>query len=259
MPNKKHLVLTEIFKNCKKHNDFVFDNNLVKKVSKKHKFGNPFDATKLDNIEKFPPILLKEDYFIIHKGQGKHKFIKGILRGFHKFEPIPSGKVIDWEYRKSILNEYDTSESNMLSIAGNQKILHHFLYNDIKAAPKIYNARRTKTSFEYFFNNEKIVMENIQMEIDLTMEYQGVVTIFEGKNGQPENFAVYQLFHPFKYYTGIKDSNALPINRITACYILRFRENGKTILWLYNYTFEDKQNIGSIKILKNAQYNLIKK
>ena len=257
MEGKKQKVITEIFKICVKKNDFVFHNELVKKVSKKHNFGNPFDATKLDNLAKFPDILIKNDYFIIHQGKGYHKFVKGIEKAFHKFEVIPPKNIMNRKYKRSILNEYDTSESNMLSVGSNLKIFHHFLYGNIEAAPKIYFPRRTKTSFEYYFDDEKIVMENIQMEIDLTMEYNGIVTIFEGKNGLPENFAIYQLFHPFKYFSDIKKENKLPIRYITACYVLRFRENNNSVLRLYNYTFEDENNICSIKLLKNAQYNLI--
>jgi len=259
MENKKQKVITEIFKICKEKNNFIFHNDLVKKVSKKYKFGNPFDATKLDNLDRFPAILIKNDYFIIHQGKGYHKFVKGIEKAFHKFEAIPSKNIIDREYKKSILNEYDTSESNMLSVGSNLKIFHHFLYGDVDVMPKIYFPRRTKTSFEYFFDDEKVVMENIQMEIDLTMEYNGMVTVFEGKNGLPKNFAVYQLFHPFKYFSNIKKENKLPIKQITACYILRYRENSHSHLRLYNYTFKNENNICSIELLKNAQYNLIGK
>lgn len=257
MLNKKQKVISEIFRICKKKNDFTFHNDLVKKVSKKYGFGNPFDATKFDNLDKFPGILIKNDYFVIHQGGGYHKLVKGINKGFHKFEQIDPKNIIDWEYNRSILNEYDTSESNMLSVGNNQKVFHHFLYGDKSATSKVYNARRTKATFEYYLEKEKIVMESVQMEIDLTMEYKGVVTIFEGKNGQPENFAIYQLFHPFKYFTNLRKEKKLSIDKITACYVLRFRKNGNSILRLYNYAFEDESNIGSIKLLKNAQYNLL--
>lgn len=259
MESKKQKVITAIFKFCVERNNLVFHNDLVKRLSKKYNFGNPFDATKLDNLDKFPDILIKNDYFIIHQGNGYHKFIKGIENAFHKFEKISPNDIVDREYKKSILNEYDTSESNMLSVGSNLKIFHHFLYGSTDITPKIYFPRRTKTSFEYYFDSEKIIMENIQMEIDLTMEYNAVVTIFEGKNGLPESFAVYQLFHPFKYFANIKKENKLPIRQITACYVLRFRENNNSILRLYNYTFGDENNICSIKLLKNAQYNLIGK
>lgn len=259
MESKKKKVITEIFKYCIENNDFVFHNELVKKASKDHNFGNPFDVTKVDNLTKFPDILLENDYFIIHQGKGYHKFIKGIEKAFHKFEIIPPENIIEREYKKSILNEYDTSESNMLSVGSNLKIFHHFLYEDITVTPKVYFPRRTKASFEYYFDNEKVTMKNIQMEIDLTMEYNGLVTIFEGKNGLPENFAVYQLFHPFKYFSDIRRKDKLPIKQITACYVLRFRENNNSCLRVYNYTFENENNICSIKLLKNTQYNLIGK
>jgi hypothetical protein len=97
------------------------------------------------------------------------------------------------------------------------------------------------------------------MEIDLTMELHGVVTVFEGKNGFPNDFAVYQLFHPFKYYSTLKKENKLEVKMITCCYVLRKIDGESSVLRLYNYTFENENDIGSIKLLKNAQYNLIKR
>ncbi|HJH27063.1 MAG TPA: hypothetical protein C5S37_09925 [Methanophagales archaeon] len=144
----KQEVIAELFKRCQKKKDFVFDNVLVKQVCKEYGFGNPFDATKLDDTSKFPQILLDEDYFILHLGRGRHKFVKGINNGFHSFEDINEDNIFDWKYRKSILNEFDTSESNILSVAGNQRIIHDFLYEAIVASPKVYNARRTKMEIE---------------------------------------------------------------------------------------------------------------
>ena len=257
--NKKQKVLSEIYRICLKQNDFVFDNDLVKKSCKKHKFGNPFDATKLDSTEKLPKIMLKNDVFIMHIGSGKHKFVKGISKGYHAFEKIDKKNIIQWQYRKSILNEYDTSESNILSVASNQKIIHDFLYQDIVAFPKVYNARRTKTSFDYKVGKEKIEMNNLQMEIDLTMEYAGLVTVFEGKNNFPKDFAIYQIYHPFLYFSKLKKGNKLPIKQISTCYILRKKINNKSILRLYNYTFKNENDISSIKLLKFAEYHLIKR
>ena len=254
----KQKVISEIFKMCQKSNNYVFDNNLVKSVCKKFNFGNPFDVTKIDDTTKFPKILLNEDYFIIHLGKRKHKFVKGIVNGFHDFEEV-NENIYQWKYRKSILNEFDTSESNILSVAINQRIIHDFLYEDIVASPKVYNSRRTKMSLKYFVANEEIITENLQMEIDLTMELNGVITIFEAKNGFPKNFAIYQIFHPFKYYSNLKKEKELDIKQINCCYILRRKEKGNTFLKLYSYTFEDENNMTSIKLLKCSQYNLIKR
>jgi len=255
--SKKDLVLTDIFTKCQTKNDFVFDNDLVKFYCKKHSFGNPFDVTKLDDTSKFPNIMLENDFFLLHLGEGRHQFVKGISKGFHYFEEIE--EIAEWKYRKSILNEFDTSESNILSIGFNQRIIQDFLYEDIIANPKVYFPRRTKSTIDYFVDDQHIQTSNLQMEIDLTMELNDDVTIFEGKNKFPDNFAVYQLFHPFLYYQKSKAEKQLNIKEITCCYLLRKKEQGNSIIRVYNYTFTDIDKMASIKLLKSKQYNLVQR
>lgn len=265
--NKKEQVITEIFKICKKKGNYKFHNDLVKDVSKKFGFGNPFDATKIDNINKLPEILKDNDYAIIHLGSGNHKFIKGIKNVYHNFEPIK--KEIDWTYKKSLLNLYNTSESNILSVANNQRILHHFLYGkdtefndvDISKRPKTYFPHRTKTSFEYYFGkNTLISLENIQIEIDLTIEFNGVVGIFEAKNGKPDSFAVYQIYHPFLYYFNAKQDKSIDkkLKEIVCVYLVRTVKDKINNISLWAYTFTKPNDISTIKFIKSATYKLLK-
>lgn len=255
----KQEVITRLFKICQDRDNFYFDNKLVKKVSNEVGFGNPFDATKIDNSSLLPSVLQLSDYYIVHLGQGHHQFVNGINLGYHKFELIDEKETYEWKYRQSLLNEFDTSESNILSVASNQRIIHDFLYDDIVASPKVYNARRTKASFEYHIGNTKIQPNNLQMEIDLTLEYQGVVTTVEGKNNFPDDFAVYQLFHPFKYYSKLKQEHSIEIGKISCCYILRKKHQNSSVLRLFNYTFDDVDKIDSIRLLKKSQYTLVRR
>ncbi len=255
----KQEVISRLFEFCRQQNNYYFDNQLVKKISNEVGFGNPFDVTKVDNSSLLPENVREADYFIVHIGGGNHQFVKGVKFGYHQFEPIEEGEVFEWKYRQSLLNEFDTSESNILSVASNQRIIHDFLYDDIVASPKVYNARRTKTSFEYKAGETLIQCKNLQMEIDLTLEFQGMVTVVEGKNGFPNDFAVYQLFHPYKYYNILKEKNDLTIDKITCCYVLRIRQKDASVLRLYNYTFEDIYQIESIQLLKKSQYILVKR
>jgi type I site-specific restriction-modification system R (restriction) subunit len=78
--SKKDQVLTKLFEICQKRNNYVFDNDLVKDVSKKVGFGNPFDATKIDNKVKLPQVLRDNDFAVIHLGKGRHQFIKDKIR-----------------------------------------------------------------------------------------------------------------------------------------------------------------------------------
>ncbi len=59
--NKKRQVISKIFKICRERGNFVFDNDLVKTVSRRVGFQNHFDATKMDIKERLPFILQKED------------------------------------------------------------------------------------------------------------------------------------------------------------------------------------------------------
>ena len=168
MTNKKHAVLLDLYNHCEAQNDFVFHNDLVKEFCKKHKFGNPFDATKLDSSEKLPRFFRENDICLLHLGSGNHKFIKGINKLYHAFEPIQ--ETIKWKYKKSLLNEYNDSESNILSVANNQRILHDFVFGadlefenlDISKRPKTYFPHRTKSTLQYTFENETILAQNQQ-------------------------------------------------------------------------------------------------
>ncbi len=264
--SKKGNTILEIYQICQKKNNYEFDNDLVKKISKKYGFGNPFDATAIHTSSTLPDELLREDIGLIHLGKGKHKFIKGVNKIFHNFEKIQ--KEIDWEYKRSLLNLYNTSESNILSVANNQRILHHFLFGhdkefdniDITKRPKTYFPHRTKASFSYNFGKDTIVnFDKIQIEIDLTIEYDGTIGVFEGKNGMRENFAVYQIYHPFLYYFNANEDSSIKgrIKNIICIYVVKTIENKITKLKLWSYSFQNPKDITSIKFMKSACYKLI--
>ncbi len=249
----KHQVLQDLYDYCLQHNNMVFHNDIVKDISRKNKFGNPFDATKLDSTDKLPQFMKDNDLCILHLGKGNHRFLKGIHILYHKFEPIQ--KSVVWEYRKSLLNEYNDSESNILSVANNQRILHDFLFGvdlefdnlPVSKRPKTYFPHRTKATLAYNFGEEHIVCEKQQIEIDLTIEYGGTICVFEAKNGEPTDFNIYQLYNPFLYYY-----KAFPDNKTVCVYLVR---NGDSLkLWLY--TFADPLQIGSIQFIKSREYNL---
>ena len=263
---KKGKVIEELFKYCIKNNNFNFHNDLVKRICKQKGFGNPFDVTKLDNKDKLPDILIKKDYGIVHLGNGNHLFIKGLNNIYHDFEPIQTE--IDWKYRKSLLNQFNSSESNMLSVANNQRILHNFLFGedkefcevDILKRPKTYFPHRTKTSFEYSIGNQiSLELENIQIEIDLTIEFQGTIGVFEAKNGNSNNFSLFQIFNPYLYYYNASKQKDLigKIKNIVCVFVVRKKINNIEVINLWSYTFTNFNDITSLKFIKSASYKLI--
>jgi len=263
--DKKDIII-EIFNICKQRNNFVFNNSLVKEVLRKNKSQtNPYDMTKLDTTEKLPKELLKQNYCVVHIGGGLHQFVKGVNKVFHKFEEIEESEKIKWPYRPSVLNDFSISESSVLSLCFNHRIIHDFLYHDIVANPKIYNSERKRgVSFKYFIDGMEMFFKNLQLEIDLTAENNGFVTVFEGKNTKNGNkwigdFNVFQLYNPFRYYYNLKENNKLEIEKITACYLVRQKNEKGSVIRLYNYTFENPLDICSLKLLKKNEYILEKR
>lgn len=269
---QKKQILAKLFSVCEERGDFVFDNDLVKQIINEmegeKKFKNPFDVTKLDRQELLPKSIFERGFALIHLGGGSHQFIEDLDYFVHKFEPILPENEIEWTYHKSILNEFNESESNALSVANNQRILHHFTFDqdrefediDISKRPKTYFPHRTKANLKYHINDlATIELNKLQIEIDLTIEFEGTIAVFEAKNGKPTNFSVYQLYHPFLYYHDARRNRpeiADKIKDVVCVYLVRQKHKGLTKLKLWKYTFENPDDIASIRFLKSACYNL---
>lgn len=154
-----------------------------------------------------------------------------------------------------------------MSVANNQRILHHFLFGidkefetlEISQRPKTYFPHRTKMDLEYHFGDSVINLDKMQIEIDLTIEYKGVIGVFEAKNGKPTSFSIYQLYHPFLYYQKARNIEELKgkIKDVVSVYVTRRKENKQSILSLWAYTFSDIFDITSIKLKKSVSYQLV--
>ena len=252
---KKVKTLELLFEQCKQTGDYEFDNDQVKRVCGETGFKNPFDVTKIDHSDKLPDSIRQAGYCVVHLGQGRHCFLKATDIWYHRFEAIDDNERHIWKYQPSVLNASDSSESNIISLAYNQKIIQDFLYNDITANPKIYMSRRTKISTSYSVGGmRQVEASELQVEMDATFERNGEVTVVEGKNSFPEDFAVYQLFHPFLDY---QEKAIRGIKAVKCCYLIREQGvGGGHTIRLYLYTFEDVRDIASISLTKKAEYVL---
>ncbi len=249
--SKKQTVIARLYDVCKSRGNLVFTNDEVREVAASVDFRNHFDATKIDNSAGLPNLLAADDVFVVHLGQGRHQFVYGIASGYHQFEPIPEERRYQWRYRLSILNNINTSESNILSVGYNQRIIHDFLYEDIAASPNLHLSHCPQVPLDYRIGADEISVSQVQVEIDFTLEHLGVITVFEARNGEPADFNVLQLFNPYRYYRRVTQSP--PVTAINCCYLLRQGDR----LRLYLYSFADPQNPGSIQLERNAEYTLV--
>ncbi len=260
---KKKQVIAHLYNLCSSRGSWIFTNDEVKRAAVEYGFGNPFDATKIDTKSGLPDEVINAGYCIAHVGKGRHRFIPELDKWYHEFEPIEKDEIYDWRYRKSLLNDIEAGEASVVSFVFNQHILHDFLYEDVVASPKIYVPGRVRTDLKYWVGNTLIEAEDQQMEVDLTLEYQGTVTVLEAKSRLIEDFAVYQIFHPMLYYLDKSRALGIEIQHINACYILKYNSNvggqKSTRVRLYLYEFSAPDRLDSIKLVRKAEYRLIRR
>lgn len=79
--SKKQAVIARLYDDCQAAGSLTFDNAAVRQVAAAVGFGNPFDATKIDRSAALPAALADDDAFIVHLGQGRHRFVYGISAG----------------------------------------------------------------------------------------------------------------------------------------------------------------------------------
>lgn len=256
-PSKKKLVLATLFKESQKSGKPRFSNKDIKKVCEKVGFSNQFDVTKVDHSHLLPEEMLSAGYCVAHLGEGKHQFIPALKQWYRQLEEITAEETEDFKYIPSLLNHTDSSESNAISVAYNQRIIHMFLYGSVGVHFKIYMSRRTKFTGSYRVGDCKLDVCKMQMEMDATFEKDGVVTIFEAKNGEHDDFSVYQLFHPFLSYF----SQGIPgVKKINCCYLVKHegkenKSNSSFDLRLYEFPVAD--DMSSIRLVKKARYVLL--
>ena len=254
--SKKREVLARLFLECQNKGEYIIDRKDVRRVCDEVDFGNQFDVTKVDRSSLYPDVMKQgTGYFIAHLGKGRHQFVPNQSLAYHPFEAIDQAETGVWEYVPSILNDFDSSEANILSVAYNQLILHDFLYGDRRANPEIYLARRTKFTGEYTIDSQPISVTQVQLEMDMALEWNGDVTIMEAKNGFHDDFAVYQLFHPYLYFDHFRRRGTLDIKGIQCCYLQRRKRKGISTLRLHLYRFYER-DLSLIELVRKREYVL---
>jgi hypothetical protein len=257
--SKKRQVITEIFEGLraidKRSDVLTFSNEMVKEVTIKHKFRNPFDATKFNTYESLPESLKQEEFFIVHLGRGNHAFVRGT--GFHSFEPIQQSK--GWELSNSIVSKLGESEADTVSTIYNEKIVHDFLFNNIATELKIHNSRRSTTDYDFWIGKNQLHADHLQIEMDALFESKDTIATVEVKNIKHTNFEIRQLYSTFRYLDRFYRDGKIP-NNYNLRHLFAIASETRYAYYhrVYEYTFTDWKHMDSIALVKNAEYSTAK-
>lgn len=250
-------MITEIFnalRTLDNNSDvLVFNNETAKTLSTKHRFRNMFDAVKFNTYESLPEILKTAGFFIVHTGRGNHDFVKGI--GYHYFEPIQQQKT--WHCSESVVSKLGNSEADAVSTIYNEKIIHDFLFGNTETNLKIHISRRSTTTFDFYIGNNELHADRLQIEMDALFESKGIIATAEVKNIKHTNFEIRQPYSTYRYLDRfVRDGKIAGNYKIRHLFVIANRGTKEEFYRIYEYAFTDWKHMDSIKLVKNAQYNL---
>ena len=94
----------------------------------------------------------------------------------------------------------------------------------------------------------------------MTFEDKGAITVFEAKNWirDRNDFAVYQLYHPFLHYYSLMEAGELDVHEVNCCYAVRQQISEGVQIDLYLFTFDEPLDMTSIRLIRSKTYKLVK-
>ena len=259
MASKKHQLIQEIFEGLR-HIDatsdvLMFNNDMVKEVSTRVRFRNPFDATKFDTFTSLPDCLRTTGFFIVHLGRGNHAFVRGT--GYHSFEPIQ--EVIAWKPSNSVVSTLGRSEAATVSTIYNEGIIHDFLFGTTDIDVQVHISRRSNTTYDFKIGNNHLHADWLQIEMDALFETQDTIVAVEVKNIKHSTFEIRQIYSAMRYLDKYYRDGLIPKHyTLRHVFVQRGQEKHHEFFRVYEYQFTDWKAMDSIVLVKNAQYNMSK-
>jgi len=256
-PNNNHLNIFD-----KNHNAFS------SKLLNKAKPGNWIPIYKKEDLSDY---LIENNLMPIRCGQGEFFFFKGEV-----FYNLTNIKFVNISIKKLkqidsfiplTLKDFHKNENAYLNKALAIGVINNFIDNDnlsvFKQQLKYKTNRRLlygqfgkiKTNFELEFKTThgiKKINKGFQFEIDLVLENEDEIIIFEAKQGlkSRKTFSLLQLYYPLIYLNKITNGK----KKIRTVFIDVISNNKDEIYKLTEFNFHNNE-FDNYQILKNCKYN----
>lgn len=213
-------------------------------------FREPRLMAKFDHTVNLPELFAKNKLAILPITRGD--YVISHFDAYHSFEAnnAPITQVSLPSYIQSLDCNHISSEAIALNCAFAAGIISDFMEDsDIVAT---VSGRMRSGNFSFHIGDTKnggtrqVNVNNSQIEIDAAYEGINSLALFEAKRDLSEDFLIRQLYYPFRAW---QSRITKPVRPIFLVY-----SNG--IYRLYEYTFEDKENYSSLKLIKQQNYSV---
>ncbi|MDC7226805.1 MAG: type II restriction endonuclease [Spirochaetales bacterium] len=208
--------------------------------------------TKFDHKANLPEIFRENKLSILPVTRGDYVIAPmEIYKDIEFDENEPINFVVLPQYLQSLNTNHITSEAAAISCAYASGMLEDFLGAEL--LPTV-TGRMSSDSFSFkvdcSLNDSKIDIDvsNSQIEIDGGFESLDSLCLVEAKNSISTDFLIRQLYYPYRLWKRKINKSIRPIFMIYT--------NG--IFHLYEYKFENENEINSITLLRKRLYSLEK-
>jgi hypothetical protein len=191
--------------------------------------------------------------------QNNNLSILPISRGEYIIGPFQTHKKIDYPKCKPTLVDIPNLETIDYTNLYSEASALLFAYNsgiikDIVNSANIHytvNGRMSSGCFDYYINSnnhtksqQKIIVQNAQVEIDAGYEFENGFCIVEAKNIAVEEILIRQLYYPYRLWTDKISKPVIPLLMIYSNDIFHF----------FQYDFLDINNYNSLKLISYKSY-----
>lgn len=206
---------------------------------------------KFDTRESLPPILRKNNLFILPKTNGVYCVVSG--DGYHDLEETEGREeefvsTLPFSLESS---SYGISEMGYLDYSFNSGLISRF--TGVENLYLTNRGRKYSPEFEFMIGEVNFPpVASVQVEVDAGYEGPEDIIIIEAKIGPVRSFHVRQLYYPYRFWKKI-----IPEKKVRPVFLVY--EPKKKSYIIYEYRFNEPDDYSSIELVKAGRYRITSK
>lgn len=200
---------------------------------------------KMDSREDLPDIMRGNGLILLPVKNGEYVIVKA--EGYLDIPEITIGtedyiSKLDFSLETSTIGN---SEMQHLDFAYASSLIRTFIEDPTLVLT--IRGRKYTPEFKFSINNHNILVKSVQTEVDAGYEGKDKVVLVEAKNSKTKNTVIRQLYYPYRQWSEFTNKDV----------ILLFFEKIKGEYLIWQYTFTNKYDYNSIKLVKAKRYKII--
>lgn len=202
---------------------------------------------KQDTRESRPLIFRENGLFILPTRNGQYAICKG--EGYVDIPPIQTApenynSKLDFHLDSSCVGD---SEMQHLDFAYASSLIRTFM--DDPSLLLTIRGRKYTSNFSFSVGSIPISVNSVQTEVDAGYEGRDKIVLIEAKNASVKNTIIRQLFYPYRQWQAVTKKKVIPV------FFERDAEHDIYNIW--QYSFSDKNDYNSIRLVKSGRYKII--